>query len=152
MSTPVRYVFPSLGKFYDQFGNAAWPMVRICYGLFYIPHGYSKLLNTSDGTFAAVVRALESMGLTSGPVWASAIGALELIGGLLLVLGLGTRPIALLFALFNFFGAFFFYAQFGYSWVKGGMEVPLLMFLLAIALLLRGGGEFSLDRKLGREI
>ena len=152
MSSQTRYVIPSLGKFHERFGDAGWPVFRICYGLFYIPHGCGKLFGWFNSNITEVARAIESMGFLSGLAWAQLIGGLEVFGGLLLVLGLGTRLIASCFAAFMFVAAFFFHAQFGYFWVHGGMELPLLLWLLAVALMLRGGGEFSLDRKLGWEI
>lgn len=152
MSEQTRYIFPSLGKLHERFGGAGWPLFRVCYGLFYIPHGCQKLFGWFDGNINSVANAIESIGLSPGISWAYFIGVLEVVGGILLVLGLGTRLVAILFAGFMFVGTFFFHTLFGYFWVRGGMEVPLLLMMLAIALMLRGGGEFSLDRKLGREI
>lgn len=151
MSTQTRQQFPSLGQFNERFGDAGWPVFRIFYGLFYIPHGCQKLFGWFDGNLNTVAKAIESIGLGPGIPWAYFLGGLEVFGGLLLVLGLGTRLVALLFAGFMFVGTFFFHTQFGYFWIKGGMEMPLLLLMLALALVLRGGGEFSLDRKLRRK-
>jgi len=35
----------------------------------------------------------------------------------------------------------------GYFWTEGGIEFPLMWGLLAVAVVLGGGGEFSLDRR-----
>ena len=40
----------------------------------------------------------------------------------------------------------------GFSWMKRGYEYVLLWGLLCLAMALRGGGPYSLDRKLGREL
>jgi putative oxidoreductase len=152
MNAQTRYVFPSLGKIYERYGDAGWPLFRIVYGLFYIPHGCQKLFGWYGGNVNAVAKAIETIGLSPGIAWAYFIGGLELIGGVLLVLGLCTRLVALLFAGFMFVAAFFFHAQFGYFWTAGGIEMPLLLMWMAAALALRGGGEFSLDRSLGREL
>ena len=37
-------------------------------------------------------------------------------------------------------------------WLDRGIEYPLLMGFLALQISIRGGGRFSLDRLLGREI
>jgi putative oxidoreductase len=129
--------------------DAGWFVFRACYGLFFVPHGAQKLFGWFGGNIASVAQAVESIGLSPGMAWAYFIGGLELIGGLLLALGLFTRPVAVLFAGFMFVAAFFYNNQFGYFWPRGGMEVPLLLLALALALALRGGGEFSLDRRLG---
>jgi len=47
--------------------------------------------------------------------------------------------------------AFHYNNQFGWWWTKGGMEMPLLLLGIALAILIRGGGAYSLDRKIGRE-
>ena len=38
-----------------------------------------------------------------------------------------------------------------WSWGKRGMEYALFMGIVALAILLRGGGRYSLDRLIGRE-
>ena len=38
-----------------------------------------------------------------------------------------------------------------WSWGKRGMEYALFMGLISLAILLRGGGRYSLDRLIGRE-
>ena len=38
-----------------------------------------------------------------------------------------------------------------WSWGKRGMEYALFMGIVAFAILLRGGGRYSLDRLIGRE-
>ena len=40
----------------------------------------------------------------------------------------------------------------GFSWLKRGYEYVLLWGLVSLAIALRGGGPYSLDRKLGREL
>jgi putative oxidoreductase len=41
--------------------------------------------------------------------------------------------------------------QVGWFWTNHGMEVPLYLMLISLAILIRGGGPYSLDRALGRE-
>ena len=40
----------------------------------------------------------------------------------------------------------------GFAWLKRGYEYVLLWGLVCLAIALRGGGPYSLDRKLGREL
>jgi putative oxidoreductase len=37
----------------------------------------------------------------------------------------------------------------GFFWTSGGFEYPLLWGLVAVALVIRGGGDWSLDRLIG---
>jgi putative oxidoreductase len=52
------------------------------------------------------------------------------------------------------FGVVIFFASWsaGFSWLRGGYEYVLLWGLVSFAIALRGGGPYSLDRKLGVEL
>ena len=39
-----------------------------------------------------------------------------------------------------------------FAWTERGYEFPLMWGLIMFAIALRGGGPYSLDRKLGREL
>ena len=74
------------------------------------------------------------------------------VGGICLILGLLTRPVAALFAGFMFVAAFHVHMPIGWFWNARGMELPLYLLLICLAILIHGGGTLSLDRRLGREI
>ena len=44
------------------------------------------------------------------------------------------------------------YWKTGFAWTKRGYEYTLMWGLICFAIALRGGGPYSLDRKLGREL
>ena len=92
------------------------------------------------------------LGLNPSLFWAYYIGCLEFFGGICLILGLLTRPVATLFAGFMFVAAFHVHMPRGWFWSAGGMEVPLYLLLISLAIVIRGGGPLSLDSCLGREI
>jgi putative oxidoreductase len=73
-------------------------------------------------------------------------------GGICLILGLLTRPVAALFAGFMFVAAFHVHMQIGWFWTNRGMEVPFYLLLICLSIMIRGGGPLSLDSRLGREI
>jgi len=85
---------------------------------------------------------------------AYAVLAIETIGALLIMLGLFTRlaaaAAAIEFALITF--AAHWANGFGFSSPGGGWEYPLFWGLILFAIALRGGGPYSLDRKLGWEL
>jgi putative oxidoreductase len=93
---------------------------------------------------------MRHVGIEPAWFWAHYIGTLELVGGALLVVGLFTRPVAALMAGFMLVGVYAHW-QFGYFWTGKGFSVPLLLFILSLAFLIRGGGEYSLDRIMRRE-
>jgi putative oxidoreductase len=84
--------------------------------------------------------------------WAYVIMILETAGAILIVIGLFTRPVALL--LFIEFLVIVFKAHLpaGWSPAAGGAEYVSMWCLILLAILLRGGGPWSLDRKLGWEV
>src|SRR5271168_1865331 len=69
-------------------------LLRVIAGLFFIFYGYQKLTdkrNTKKAFF-------ESIGLRPGLVFAISLGIVELVGGVLLCIGLLTQPTALILA------------------------------------------------------
>src|SRR6266568_3221513 len=125
MQSPAsRYVFPALGKFYERCEQYTWPILRVAYGAFYIPHGCQKLFGWFGGNIA----------------------------GILMVIGFLTRPVAALFFGFMFVAAFHVHWKIGYFWTGRGLEMPLLLLILALVILIRGGGKYSVDRHIGREV
>ena len=154
MATQTQYFIPALGKIWDKLGGYAWAFVRIAMGLWYIPHGLGKLFNLWGASVAGSAKGMAKvMGVDQGAAlgWMYFISCLEIIGGILLVVGFLTRPVALLFSIFMYVASFHYNIVNGWWWFRGGMEMPLLLLALALAFLVRGGGEYSLDRKWGRE-
>jgi putative oxidoreductase len=147
-----QYVIPTLGPIYERLKPFAYTLLRVAYGAWYMPHGAQKLFGWWGGNIAGTAKGMDSAGIAPGMFWAYYIGTLELVGGALLVVGFLTRPVAALFAGFTAVAAFYYNARLGYFWTKGGLEMPLLLMMIAIVILIRGGGEYSIDRRIGREI
>ncbi len=107
MQSPAsRYVFPALGALYQRFQQYAWPIFRVAYGAFYIPHGCQKLFGWFGGNIAGTAKGMAAAGLEPGMFWAYYIGTLEFVGGILMVIGFLTRPVAALFIGFMAVAAF----------------------------------------------
>ena len=74
-----------------------------------------------------------------------------MFGGLLLALGLFTRlaagSIAVMLAV-----AASFHLGAGFFWTDGGWEYPVLWAIIALMFVVRGGGQYSIDRLIGRKI
>lgn len=147
-----QYVFPALGRLYERCKPYAYTILRVSYGLWYVPHGCQKLLGWFGGSIEGTAKGMASAGIVPPMFWAYYIGTLELVGGLLLAVGFLTRPVAALFFGFMAVAAFYYNPRAGYFWTSRGMEMPLLLFVLAVVILIRGGGEYSVDRRIGREI
>lgn len=76
--------------------------------------------------------------------WLAAIA--ELIGGLMLAVGLLTRPVALFVTLHFMFVMFVAHAGDTF----GERELPFLFLIWALTLLLTGPGRYSIDAMIGR--
>lgn len=130
--------------------------LRVSAGLIFLPHGWSKIAGEGGAAaFAADMAA--NYGIPTFLGHLAAWG--ELAGAILLILGLLTRIDALLLAVTMFVAAFivqlpdalyevppnaikFFVAM-------RGIELPLAMLTISVALLLIGAGRISLDHALG---
>ncbi len=147
-----NYVVPGLGSIYAALDRYSWPLVRAATGLFFVPHGMQKLFGAWGGNIANTAEGFAKQGLEPGLFWAYYIGGLEFFGGIALAVGLLTRPVAALFAGFMAVAAFHVHMKIGWFWNARGMELPLYLMLITLAIAVRGGGALSVDRAFGREI
>jgi putative oxidoreductase len=147
-----RYVVPAFGNIYAALEPYSWPLVRAATGVFFLPHGMQKLFGFWGGDIARTAEGFARQGLHPALFWAYYIGCLEFFGGIFLIIGLLTRPIAALFSGFMFVAAFHVTTHRGWFWTGGGMEVPIYLMLICLAILIRGGGPLSIDGRIGREI
>lgn len=122
--------------------QVALNLLRIVGGFILWQHGTQKLFGYPEGQ--QVTDFFGMMGLA---------GLFETVGGVLLVLGLFTRPVAFVLAGEMAWAYFQVHAPEGF-WpiLNGGERAALLSFLL-LYISARGGGVFSLDgiRQLKRE-
>jgi putative oxidoreductase len=150
-ATSHHYI-PALGKVYDAVIEYAEPILRIALGAILIPHGLQKLFGAFGGMgFARNAELFDKLGFTPGIFWGTLVGCTELIGGTLLVLGLFTRFAAAAIVIFMIVGVKTTSAN-GFFWTQGGSEYALLIGFCALFFLIRGGGVWSLDRAIGREL
>ncbi len=152
-TTVARPIIPALGALYARTPNLAEPLIRATVGLLLMPHGAQKLfgwfggygLEATGGFFA------EKLGLEPGMFWASLVGGVEFFGGLMLAIGLLTRPVAAAVVVLMAVAVFQVHLGNGFFWTNGGFEYPLMWGLIAFAFVLRGGGAWSVDARIGRE-
>ncbi len=118
-----------------------------------MPHGAQKLFGWFGGRgLEATAQGFAGMGFEPGWLFATYIAVLEFFGGLMLALGLLTRPVAALVVGFMAVAAFQVHWGNGFFWSDGGFEYPLMWGLIALAYVIRGGGRYSLDAAIGREL
>ena len=139
---------PFLQPFYDAVAPSSWLIIRVAVGWNLIVHGYPKLLNGSND---AILKAFADLGYNPPALWFWASAGIETFAGISLILGLFTRFFAAAAAIEMLFITITYWGN-GFGWMRRGYEYVLLWGLLCFAIALRGGGPYSLDRKLGREL
>ena len=142
-----KLLFPRLESFYDIAIPLAWPIVRIAIGLNLMIHGWGKV---SRGP-AAFVKPFSDLGFEPAILWVWGGLIIEFGGGIALILGLFTRFFAAAAAI-ELLIITLLYWKSGFSWLNRGYEYTLMWGLICFAISLRGGGPYSLDRKLGKEL
>jgi putative oxidoreductase len=147
MTDEPRPILPFLEPFYRVVIPLAWPLIRIGVGWNLAVHGWGKVLRGP----AAQAALLAHDGFDYGVPLALLLIFVELIGGICIALGLFTRFFAAAVAI-EMGVLILHYWSPGFSWLRTGYEYTLLWGVITLAIALRGGGPFSLDRKIGREL
>jgi putative oxidoreductase len=148
----AKRIIPALAPITEALSPYAEPMVRVAAGLLLVPHGAQKLFGWFGGH--GIVGTGEFFASKLGLPASVAVlaGLIEFTGGLLLAVGLATRAAAALLAGLMAVAIVHVHLPKGFFWTEGGYEYPLLWGIVALAFVIRGGGRFSLDALIGREI
>jgi putative oxidoreductase len=144
----TKLLIPALRSFYDWAADVAWLIIRLTAGLMLLPHGIPKVLEQGIAAFAAA--GLARRGLEPAMPIAYVICFNETIGAVMLAAGFLTRLVAASIAIEMAVITWVYVPKFG--WTGPGYEYVLMWGLVCFAIALRGGGPYSVDRKLGWEI
>lgn len=113
-------------------------VLRIMSGLLLLQHGTTKYLNFPAGP----------MNNASPLTMSGFAGILELIGGVLLVIGLFTRPVAFVISGMCAVAYFYAHAPRGFFPILNGGELAALYSFVFLYLAAAGGGPWSADKAL----
>jgi putative oxidoreductase len=147
-----RLLIPALAPFYDWASDISWLIIRLAAGGTMLTHGINKMMTTTVSAFAA--GSMAKRGIEPSVPMAYIIFFNETIGALCIMLGLFTRFVAAAMAIEIAVFTFLVFFPHGYGWTSpgGGWEYPFFWGLVVFAIALRGGGRYSLDRKIGWEL
>jgi len=132
--------------------SSSWVPVplRLALGAIFIGFGSQKVLGRFGGTGLAKFTSFPAPFpfMRPGWLWMGAAAFAELIGGVLLLLGLLTRVGAFLIACVMLSAISGVHWHAGFFANGGGYEYPLSLLAISLALLISGGGMLSIDRGL----
>ena len=133
--------------------SSTWATVplRLITGAAFIGHGAQKVLGSFGGPgwakWTSLSQAVPFPFMRPTSLWLGAAAISELVGGALVLLGLLTRLGAFLIICVMVTAAATQWPRF---FAPEGMELAITFLAIALALLITGGGQASVDRMIGR--
>lgn len=124
--------------------NFALFILRLAPGVIFFIHGLSKLFLT----YAQSIDFFATLGFPAANFFSIGIGLLELIGGIALLAGVGTRLFAALFATEMLVATIV--AELPHGFNSPGAQLTITLFAVALALAFLGEGGWSLKNLLNR--
>jgi putative oxidoreductase len=128
--------------------NVGWEAVtlRVPIGIILAAHGSQKVFGWFGGYgLEGTGQWMASVGLAPGFLMALLAGSAEFFGGIALILGLLTRPAAVISALTMLVALFSVHWGHGFFMDSHGIEYALALFSATVTLGIMGGGRYSLD-------
>jgi putative oxidoreductase len=151
--TAPRPMVPAFTGIYDAFEPLALPLLRFVMGIILVPHGCQKLFGWFGGMgFEKFTELFDKMGWHPAVFWLSLVACTEFFGGLMLAFGFLTRFAAAAIFIFMLNAMCATGNRGGFFWNQGGLEYSLLIGVVALVFLVRGGGKYSIDRAIGWEL
>jgi uncharacterized membrane protein YphA (DoxX/SURF4 family) len=143
-----------LENIFSPFSDWGLLILRLGLGMIFLVHGWPKLNPNSPMKGAAGFSGfLKQIGVPLPAFFAWIVALLETVGAVLLILGLGTRILAILFAIDMLVAIFV--AKRGFMKVPfmaqqtTGWEFDFILLVAALTLLFTGAGVIALDPALG---
>lgn len=136
-------------NFLDKNRDAGILFIRIGLGFsFILVHGWAKI-SGGPAMWSKIGGAMANYGLSFAPTfWGFMASASEFAGGILILLGLFTRPAAAFMA-FTMLTAFMMHTSNMDPWSKA--IYPMEMFAVFMGLLFIGAGKYSIDALISKK-
>jgi putative oxidoreductase len=116
-------------------------------GIVFLAHGGQKVFVYG---FSGVQGAFGQMGIPMPTVVGPFVALLELVGGMMLVVGVGTQWVSILLAIEMAVAVLKVHLSHGF-FLPGGFEYALMMFAASCAIALEGPGAAALGRTLSKK-
>jgi putative oxidoreductase len=131
-----------LNSFFSRWSPRILSVMRIVVALLFVQHGAQKLFGFLAPPEAATPPLLSLIGVA---------GVLEFFGGLLVALGLFTRPAAFILSGQMAVAYFMVHAPKGFWPLQNKGDLAMIWSFVFLYLAVAGGGEWSLDRAWRRD-
>jgi putative oxidoreductase len=145
----AKLMYPGLAGFYATMLPIAETFVRIVVGIMFLMHVSVKYKSGADAVAANV---FAKNGLEPSLIWAYVVILVETVCGACLIVGLFTRFVAAALAIEMLIALIVVHFPKGYAAGGGGYEYVLLIGAVCFAFAIRGGGPYSVDRFIGKEL
>ncbi|MDO9416454.1 DoxX family protein [Pararhizobium sp.] len=137
-------IIPGLSRLYSPLNVSAETLLRVLAGVLLVTHGYGKIINP----FGAV-GMVEGLGFYPGAFWSPLLAATEFFGGILVAIGLFTRPAAFAAMIVLLVTVYFHGVVQGEG--LGGAEKSILWAAIFFFFAIRGSNAHSVDARIGRQ-
>jgi putative oxidoreductase len=117
-------------------------ILRVALAAVLLYHGIPKLMN-----FGATVTAFQGMGLPAPSITAAIAVLAEVVGGLLILLGIAVDLAGLLVVLEMLGAIFLVHWSNGFDFTKGGWEHPFTVLAMALAVAFAGPGRLAVGKE-----
>ena len=145
----TKLLYPGLAGFYETMLPIAGTLVRIIVGIMFLMHVSTKFKLGAD---AVAANLFAKNGIEPALIWTYVVMFMESVGGVCLIIGLFTRFVAAALAIEMLVALLFVHLAKGYAAGGGGYEYVLLIGAVCLLIAIRGGGPFSVDRFIGKEL
>ena len=125
----------------DKYAGPALSVLRIVTGLLFLQHGTAKLFDVPHMALPADIMGIPTVG----------IGVLELVGGVLVLIGLFSRPAAFILAGEMAVAYFMAHASKGTYPALNGGEPAILFCFVFLLIAAAGPGPWSVDAMRGED-
>jgi putative oxidoreductase len=136
-----RLIVPAVAPVYSSTHEIVETILRVTAGVLLVTHGFGKIMNPMGA-----VGMVESLGFYPGVFWSPLLAATEFFGGILVALGLFTRPASFAAMIVLLVTVYF------HGIVKaeglGGAEKSILWTAIFLFFAVRGGNSHSVDAKM----
>jgi len=143
-ATPRRLIIPALGGLYAHMHDGVETVLRVVAGLALVTHGAVKIVDPFGAT-----EMVEGLGFYPGAFWSPLLSATEFFGGILVAIGLLTRPASFAAMIVLLVTVWFHWVTVGQGY--SGAEKSILWAAIFLFFAIRGGNRHSIDARIGKE-